>query len=104
MENELGKRIKISREKMGLTQQQLADACEIGLSYMGYIERGKRIGNVFLLSKIANVLQVSLDYLVYGESTSCVKDAMIEIENQIRNYSIKDVEQIKALIKAYKPQ
>lgn len=101
---ELGERIKKEREKRGLTQQQLADACGVGLSHMGYIERGKRTGNIFLLNKIAHELLVTLDYLVNGESPSPVTNAIKDIELQIRNYSKEDIAQIRAFVKAYQPR
>ncbi len=103
-ESDLGKRIKHSREKINLTQQQLADACGIGLSHMGYIERGKRVGNIFLLNKIAHELHITLDYLVNGESSSLVEETIKDIEQQIRNYSKEDIAQLRAIIKAYRPR
>lgn len=104
VEMDLGKRIKQVREKSNLTQQQLADACGVGLSHIGYIERGKRIGNIYLINKIAQVLNVTIDYLVNGESSSPVNDAIKDIEHQIRNYSKDDIAQIRAIIKAYSPR
>lgn len=101
---ELGVRIKQQREKSGLTQQQLADACGIGLSYIGKIERGVRIGDISLVAQIAQILDVTIDYLVYGDSSSYVSDAIRDIESHIRNFSKEDTDQVKDLVKAYRPR
>lgn len=104
MEDAIGLRIKQLREKKELTQQQLADTCGISLSHMSCIERGKRIASTILLIKLANELGVTLDYLVNGQSSSYVKQAVEEFEQLIKNFSKEDIDQILAFIKVYKPR
>lgn len=60
----IGIRIKEERNKLGLTQEQMAEDIGISPSYYGYIERGERSYYVDILVKIANKLGVSVDYLV----------------------------------------
>lgn len=60
----LGKRIKLERQKNNLTQEQLAEKVDISSSYMGQIERGERNVTIDNLIRIANVLNVSIDYLL----------------------------------------
>lgn len=58
------KRLRAMRIKRGYTQQRLADALNIALrSYQCY-ETGTRTPNYTLLIKIADTLDVSLDYLM----------------------------------------
>ena len=38
----LGKRLKEFRVKNGLTQEKLAELCDLSTSYISYIETGKR--------------------------------------------------------------
>ena len=40
--NKLGKRLKEFRVKNGLTQEKLAELCDLSTSYISYIETGKR--------------------------------------------------------------
>jgi transcriptional regulator with XRE-family HTH domain len=42
--------------KKGLTQQQLADACGLDISYIGGIERGQRNPTLGVIHSIAEVL------------------------------------------------
>lgn len=61
---EIGARIRQQREHIGLTQEQLGEACELSASFVGHIERGSRKLSVESLYKLASVLEVSTDYLL----------------------------------------
>lgn len=61
----LGKRIKKKRIENGLTQEQLGELCELSAAHIGHIERGTRILSVEVLFRIAQVLNVSVDYLLF---------------------------------------
>jgi transcriptional regulator with XRE-family HTH domain len=99
----IGKRIRIKREEKDMTQQELADICGVSLSYIGYLERGKRKApNLTLLSKISQTLNTSLDYLVNGDSNSYVKNALSDIEKHIAELSEDDVKQIVTIVKTFK--
>lgn len=63
---ETGARIRRQREQMGLTQEQLGEACELSASFVGHIERGSRKLSVESLFRLASVLNVSADYLLFG--------------------------------------
>ncbi|MCL2848342.1 MAG: helix-turn-helix domain-containing protein [Firmicutes bacterium] len=60
----LGEKIKFLREEKGITQQMLADVFNINrVTITGY-EIGRRIPDVFTLKKIADILDVTIDYLL----------------------------------------
>lgn len=61
---DLGKRIREERQKLNLTQEQLAEYADISTSYMGQIERGERNVTLETLVRITNKLNVSIDYLL----------------------------------------
>lgn len=61
----LGKRIKEKRISEKLTQEQLGEMCELSAAHIGHIERGTRILSVEVLFRIAQVLNVSVDYLLF---------------------------------------
>ena len=63
----LGKRIRAERRKQDLTQEQLAELADISDSFMGHIERGGRVLSVETLAKLANALNLSVEYIVCGE-------------------------------------
>jgi transcriptional regulator with XRE-family HTH domain len=53
----VGRRIKMRRIEIGLTQAELAQQLTIGQSNLSYIERGKRDVSVSLLEEIARALR-----------------------------------------------
>lgn len=63
---EIGKRIKIKRKELKLTQEKLSEIIDVSPSYVSEIERGTSISSLATITKIAQTLNVSLDYLIYG--------------------------------------
>lgn len=64
---ELGKRIRNERKRQNLTQEQLAELTGISDSFMGHIERGGRTLSIETLVKLANALNLSIEYIVCGK-------------------------------------
>ncbi|MEY8233823.1 helix-turn-helix transcriptional regulator [Oscillospiraceae bacterium 50-16] len=63
---ELSARIKAHRKYRGLTQEQAAE--QVGITYSSYvkIENAFQTPSLSTLVKISEVLDVSLDWLVFG--------------------------------------
>ena len=66
----IGKRIRSLRKQKGWTQAQLAKQCECSVSFQGHIERGTRVPSLETIVKIASLLDVSIDQLIYGLDTT----------------------------------
>lgn len=64
-----GQVIQIIRKEKGLTQKQLAEKCGMATGTIQQYELNKREPRQKQLQKIANALNVSLDYLKTGKST-----------------------------------
>ena len=64
---ELGKRIRSERRRQDLTQEKLAEMADISDSFMGHIERGGRTLSIETLAKLANALNMSIEYIICGE-------------------------------------
>lgn len=60
----LGKRIREERQRLHLTQAQLAEAVDISDTYMGAIERGERSLTLDTLVRLVSRLGVTVDYLL----------------------------------------
>lgn len=60
----LGKRIRMHRRSLQMTQEQLAEQCGISVSFLGHIERGTRKASLETLVALSNVLQVSPSMLL----------------------------------------
>ena len=58
------KNLRDQRLKRNLTQESLADACELHRTYIGAIERGERNISLRNLQKIASVLQINAADLI----------------------------------------
>lgn len=63
---EIGKRIKLKRKDVNLTQEKLSEIIDVSPSYISEIERGNSICSLATISNIATTLNTSLDYLVFG--------------------------------------
>lgn len=62
----LSKRLKEERTSKGLSQQKLAELSETHYSNIGRYERGDAKPSAELINRIAQVLEVSPDYLMNG--------------------------------------
>lgn len=63
----LGQRIKQKREALKLTQEQLAKATGLTSQYVSIIEQDKRSPALSAITKLADELGVTIDYLVIGK-------------------------------------
>ncbi len=59
----IGKEIKRKRNVNGLTQDELADKIGVSRNYISDLENDRYVPSVKTLSKIANVLQMDLNFL-----------------------------------------
>ena len=60
----IGKRIKSTREKTGITQKALAEMVEVSPAAINQFEKGQKKPSSELLASIARALGVSTDYLL----------------------------------------
>ena len=60
----LGKRVKIRRTVMGITQAELAELIDVSTSFIGHIERGSRKLSVETLYNLCKALYTSADFLL----------------------------------------
>ncbi len=95
----LGLKIKQCRNNLKITQEQLAEIIDLSQSYLGQIERGVRGVNLENLTKIANALNVSLDYLLSDYLSLYANDLDVEWSNLIKGKSPQDKETYISLFK-----
>lgn len=62
----LGTRIAAQRQRLGLSQAQLAKKLHISASAVGMYEQGRREPSVDVLIALSRELDVSIDYLLTG--------------------------------------
>lgn len=61
---EVGKRVRLYRQKRGWTQEQLAFEADLHRAYVGQIERGEKAIGIENLQKIAKTLNVKMSKLL----------------------------------------
>ena len=74
--------IKLSREKKGWSQAELARNAKITPAAISQFEKGSRKPNMPILRKLAKVLGISIDYLV-GESD---KENEVKVQNEWQEF------------------
>lgn len=66
IKSKVGKRIREIREKVEMSQKDLAYSSDLDRSYIASVENGQRNISIVNLEKIANSLGVSLNELFNG--------------------------------------
>lgn len=74
--NNMAKKIKETRQYIGLTQQQVADSLSIPRSAISDIETGKRKLTAEELKKIANLFRHPVNHFL-GEETEIAEDVAV---------------------------
>lgn len=60
----LGQRIRITRERKGISQRELGRLAAIGFSHLCHVEAGTKSISLPVLVRIAGVLDVTTDYML----------------------------------------
>ncbi len=67
MMKSLGEKLRILRQRQGLSQAQLSNMLGVNQTYIGKMERDEKTPNLAMLVKIADVFKICLDKLVRDE-------------------------------------
>lgn len=62
----LGKRIRQQRERLGLSQEELAATCSLHRTYVGSVERGERNVSLTNIVRFAKALHLTPSKLLQG--------------------------------------
>lgn len=94
----LGERIKVLREKSGLTQQELAETVGVeSPSYISKIERGMTSPSYELLTRIARALNVELknlfdtNFKTEGRPVDALDKWMLRFRCLLKGRKMKDI-------------
>ncbi len=80
---ELGKKIREARKNAGLTQEALAEKADIGVMYLGEIERGIKMPSMRIFIKLIETLNISADYVLRDELPSGKEYVLDEITERL---------------------
>ncbi len=79
----IGDRIREIREKLKMTQEQLANNAQISKGFLSDVENNKRNISSRLLLRISNQLGASVDYLLRGEVKGHSEEEKIVIPSEL---------------------
>lgn len=99
LRNTFTENLKFYRKKTGLSQQQLAEKCDIATNYLSEIERGQKFPSVEMIERISNVLQIPA-YLLFLEGKKLINNELI-IQKRNREFSEKLLSSISEMLKEY---
>lgn len=92
---DIGKRIRDFREQNNWTRDFLAEKLEISTMYLCQLENAQRSSSLQLTMKIAEVFNISLDYLIYGEKSIDVdKNEVIELVDKASKRQLEVVKTV----------
>ena len=96
----IGARIKAARERVHLTQEQLAEIIDISPTHMSVIERGVKTPKLDTFVRIANALGVSTDALLQDVVVPANESILAELSVRIGRLPQKDQDRILNAIRA----
>ena len=80
--------IQIARLKIGLTQEVLAEKCNVSTKYISAIERGISSGSISLIIDICNTLNVTPNY-IFSNTIKNSNDIINVFSNEISSIYLK---------------
>ena len=96
----IGARIKAARERVHLTQEQLAEIIDISPTHMSVIERGVKTPKLDTFVRIANALGVSTDALLQDVVVPANESILAELSVRIGRLPQREQERILNAIRA----
>ena len=100
--NEYGEKIKGFRIKMGLTQNQVAEALSVTPGYISNVENGRTAMSLRILTYYAKLMNISLDSLVGNLESDYSATALDrELLEEIAKFSEKDKRKILETLKIW---
>ena len=97
----MGDRIRETRKKQGLTQEQLSEKIDITLEYMSQIERGLKTPSMQVFIKLVEILDVSADYLLRDSVSTRNLYGDRQVGAKLERLTPKQCVALEALIDTY---
>lgn len=94
IQKELGMNLQRARAQRKMTREELAEKAGISTTFLANLECGNKMMSVVTLLKLAEVLCVSTDTLLYGENADT---ALGDLEALLRNQPAEMIKFIEEL-------
>ena len=99
LRNVFTENLKFYRKESGLSQQQLAEKCDIATNYLSEIERGQKFPSVEMIERISNILGIPA-YLLFLEGRTLSHTELI-IKKRNKDFSEKLISTVSEILKEY---
>lgn len=90
----IGNRIKLQREFLGYTRENLAEQLYVSINFCRDIEIGAKGMSVQTLAKLSHILKLSVDYVLFGETVNNKVEPLILMLNSCKPEKRKYAEDI----------
>lgn len=100
-EETLGQRLRAQRIRLGMPQEELAEALYVEKSIISYYENDKKEMRASGLAEIAKVLQTTPNYLLgFADNNDGFADEALGLLRDVKDQSVREIllKQIRALI------
>ena len=97
----MGDRIRETRKRLNLTQEQLAESLDISVNYISEIERSLKHPSLQVFIKLIEVLDVSADYLLRDTVSTCNLYGDKVLGRKLERLTPKQRVALEALIDTY---
>lgn len=98
---EIGNRIRMRREELNITRNQLADMLDVTTKFCSDIELGAKGMSLKTLVKLSEILYVSTDYILFGNQEETEKTPFTifseSIPSEHSDYYLRICSEIKKL-------
>ena len=104
----IGSRIRYFRTQHNMTQEAMAEKCQLSRSFYGYIERGEKAPSLEALIRIANALEIPSDELLVDNLTSSTSKRsgddyyiLLDCTQEEATILIKSMKGLKEILRKY---
>lgn len=101
--NLIGRQIALHRQRTGITQEQLAEMCNLSVTHISRIENGHRRPSLDVLISIADILGTTIDGLLAGNQINDDLVYLDDINQLLGDCSPVERRHLVAILSAIKP-
>lgn len=98
----IGEKIRTKRKQCGLSQEALAERCNVGTTHISHIETGNCIPSLKVFISILNTLSCSADELLSGELTHIAHIHYSDMADLLQDCNNHELEIISNTVRALK--
>lgn len=99
---DIGKRIRVVRREKGITQEQLAEMIDAGITHVSHMETGNTIPSLKMFVAIVNALDISADELLCDSVVKAKGVFKNEIAKVTEDCSDQEIRVIAETVKSLK--